>query len=151
MFSTIFFWWEPVNISFEILNGLLISSSDSFFVCSWHVEDMDLYGVNFLHHGAPKTWYCVPPQYGYKLERIAAEVFPNMSQVCANMLRHKACTISPLLLEEHGLQVDVQIMPIKLDDVLELSSVGDPDLGPSVSVSQRYGSGYFCHHPFYPR
>ena len=75
------------------------------FYYSWHVEDMDLYGVNFLHHGAPKTWYCVPPQYGYKLERIAAEVFPGMAQVCANMLRHKACTISPLLLEEHGLQV----------------------------------------------
>jgi hypothetical protein len=42
---------------------------------------MDLYGVNFLHHGAPKTWYCVPPQYGYKLEKIAAELFPSMAQV----------------------------------------------------------------------
>lgn len=76
---------------------------------SWHVEDMDLYSVNFLHHGAPKTWYCVPPQYGYKLEKIAAQLFPGMAQVCANMLRHKACTISPKLLEEHGLQVHKMI------------------------------------------
>jgi hypothetical protein len=136
VFSTIFFGGNPLT-SREILNGLLISNSDSLFVCSWHVEDMDLYGVNFLHHGAPKTWYCVPPQYGYKLERIAAEVFPTMAQVCANMLRHKACTISPLLLEEHGLQVDVQIMLIKLDDVLEFSSVGDPDPDPVCFLASR--------------
>ena len=42
---------------------------------------MDLYGVNFLHHGAPKTWYCVPPMYAYKLEKIANKLFPGMSQV----------------------------------------------------------------------
>ncbi len=101
-------------INMKIYRGFFYPILTIFCVCSWHVEDMDLYGVNFLHHGAPKTWYCVPPQYGYKLERIAAEVFPSMAQVCANMLRHKACTISPLLLEEHGLQVDVQIKLIKL-------------------------------------
>lgn len=72
---------------------------------SWHVEDMDLYGVNFLHYGAPKTWYCVPPQYGYKLEAIAEKIFPNMSKACFNLFRHKAVMLSPALLEEFGLRV----------------------------------------------
>lgn len=72
---------------------------------SWHVEDMDLYGVNFLHFGAPKTWYCVPPQYGYKLEQAAQKLFPHMSAACYNLLRHKAVMLAPDLLEELGVRV----------------------------------------------
>ena len=72
---------------------------------SWHVEDMDLYGVNFLHYGAPKTWYCVPPQYAYKLETAATELFPGMAKACPNLLRHKAVMLAPELLEEYGVRV----------------------------------------------
>lgn len=41
----------------------------SFF--GWHKEDADLYSVNFLHWGAPKVWYCVPPSGKQKFERMA--------------------------------------------------------------------------------
>ena len=69
---------------------------------SWHVEDMDLYSINYLHHGAPKTWYCVPPQYGYLLEAAARQLFPDVASWCSNFMRHKTCLISPQVLDKMG-------------------------------------------------
>merc|ERR1719481_558860 len=76
---------------------------------SWHIEDMDLYAVNFLHYGAPKTWYCVPPQYGYKLEQVAQQLFPDMATACFNLMRHKAIMMSPAVLEANGVKVNKMV------------------------------------------
>lgn len=73
---------------------------------SWHIEDMDLYGVNYLHYGAPKSWYCVPPSDAYKLELAAKELFSDWSKICYNFLRHKVCMISPKLLASRGVKVN---------------------------------------------
>ena len=69
---------------------------------SWHVEDMDLYAINMVHHGAPKTWYCVPPKYGHLLERACRQLFPNVSSWCSNFMRHKTCLIAPNVLDKYG-------------------------------------------------
>lgn len=68
----------------------------------WHVEDMDFGSMNYIHFGAAKQWYCVPPKYGYAFERCALKVFPNIAKLCKNFLRHKNTLISPKLLEDHG-------------------------------------------------
>lgn len=76
---------------------------------SWHIEDMDLYGINYLHYGAPKTWYCVPPKHGYKLEKAAHSLFPEWGKMCYNFLRHKVCMVSPRLLANRGVKVQKMV------------------------------------------
>ncbi|RLN19573.1 lysine-specific demethylase SE14-like [Panicum miliaceum] len=37
---------------------------------AWHVEDHELHSLNFLHTGAPKTWYAVPGDRASELEEV---------------------------------------------------------------------------------
>lgn len=73
---------------------------------AWHTEDMDLYSINYLHFGAPKTWYAVPPEHGRKLEKLANSCFPASYQTCAAFLRHKMTLISPQILKQHNIPYD---------------------------------------------
>jgi [histone H3]-trimethyl-L-lysine9/36 demethylase len=73
---------------------------------AWHTEDMDLYSINLLHFGAPKTWYSIPPSYGRKFEKLAAVLFPNSSNVCRAFLRHKMTVLHPAWLDDYSIPYD---------------------------------------------
>ncbi|KAF9189005.1 hypothetical protein BGZ51_000181 [Haplosporangium sp. Z 767] len=73
---------------------------------AWHVEDMDLYSINYLHFGAPKQWYCIRPEHSTRFECIAQGIFSSDYKTCPQFLRHKTYLLSPSKLATDGVPVN---------------------------------------------
>ena len=69
----------------------------------WHTEDRDLYSINYLHFGAPKTWYAIAPEHGRRFEQLASGFFPKESKKCRAFLRHKMSLISPEVMKKYSI------------------------------------------------
>ncbi|KAG6332296.1 hypothetical protein ID866_6791 [Astraeus odoratus] len=85
---------------------------------AWHVEDMDLFSINYIHFGAPKFWYAVPQGRAAALEStmkstvslvdyittkpsdLSLGYFPKDTSQCPQFLRHKSFLASPTLLAQ---------------------------------------------------
>ncbi|KAI6152983.1 JmjC domain, hydroxylase-domain-containing protein [Pisolithus thermaeus] len=67
---------------------------------AWHVEDMDLFSINYIHFGAPKFWYAVPQGRAAALESTMKGYFPQDTSQCPQFLRHKSFLASPTLLAQ---------------------------------------------------
>ncbi|KIM44364.1 hypothetical protein M413DRAFT_379857 [Hebeloma cylindrosporum] len=65
---------------------------------AWHVEDMDLFSINYIHFGAPKFWYAIPQGRSSALEQTMRSHFPKDTSQCPQFLRHKSFLASPTLL-----------------------------------------------------
>ncbi|KAH3688306.1 hypothetical protein WICPIJ_000714 [Wickerhamomyces pijperi] len=73
---------------------------------SWHLEDQDLYSINYLHFGAPKQWYSIPQADKEKLDDVMRLEFPNDAKKCKEFLRHKTFMASPKYLTDRGVRVN---------------------------------------------
>ncbi|KAK9427855.1 JmjC domain, hydroxylase-domain-containing protein [Lipomyces doorenjongii] len=73
---------------------------------SWHVEDMDLYSINYLHFGAPKQWYSISQKDEKRFFNIMRSEWPDEYKKCKEFLRHKTFLVSPKYLADHGIKVN---------------------------------------------
>jgi jumonji domain-containing protein 2 len=50
-----------------------------------------LHSVNYLHSGAPKTWYVIPPAARERFEQLMQSMLPELFRGCPEFMRHKVC------------------------------------------------------------
>lgn len=68
---------------------------------AWHLEDVDLYSINYLHFGAPKQWYSISQKDARRFEAAMKNIWPTEAKSCDQFLRHKGFLISPSHLKQH--------------------------------------------------
>ncbi|AEO71267.1 uncharacterized protein THITE_2123471 [Thermothielavioides terrestris NRRL 8126] len=68
---------------------------------AWHLEDVDLYSINYLHFGAPKQWYSISQADARRFEAAMKNIWPTEAKACDQFLRHKSFLISPSHLKQH--------------------------------------------------
>ena len=83
---------------------------------AWHLEDVDLYSINYIHFGAPKQWYSISQEDARRFENamksmhlpyclyvfrssIHLGLWPQDAKNCDQFLRHKTYLISPQVLK----------------------------------------------------
>ena len=49
-----------------------------FATFCWHTEDHHLYSINYLHHGAPKSWYGIPGASSAHFTRALRQCVPRL-------------------------------------------------------------------------
>jgi hypothetical protein len=70
---------------------------------AFHTEDMNLYSINYLHFGQPKSWYFVSPSDGERFESVMNGYFPHKLRDCKQYLRHKTSMLSPSQLKKENI------------------------------------------------
>ncbi|KAK0119885.1 hypothetical protein ONS95_011315 [Cadophora gregata] len=74
---------------------------------AWHLEDVDLYSINYLHFGAPKQWYSISQGDARRFEAAMKSIWPTDAKACDQFLRHKTFLISPSqLMSSYNIKVN---------------------------------------------
>ncbi|NXM22523.1 KDM4C demethylase, partial [Ploceus nigricollis] len=97
---------EECGISIEGVNTPYLYFGMWKTTFAWHTEDMDLYSINYLHFGEPKSWQLFPQVSSIICNHVFHRFFPSSSQGCDAFLRHKMTLISPSILKMYGIPFD---------------------------------------------
>ncbi|CAD5210816.1 unnamed protein product [Bursaphelenchus okinawaensis] len=91
---------KDIEIAGVTVPYLYFGAPDTTF--SWHVEDCDLYSINYQHFGEPKFWYAIPSYEADRFERLCYQLYrEQFGGVCKSFIRHKICIVSPEILRKH--------------------------------------------------
>jgi jumonji domain-containing protein 2 len=80
------------------INGSKVQFSSWKSTTPLQTAPMDMYRVSYIHFGAAKTWYSIPPAEAAAVERAATEHYPDLAKRCDHPLRHCSSLLNPQLL-----------------------------------------------------
>jgi hypothetical protein len=95
---------EKSNISGLTLPWIYLGMIFSTFC--WHVEDLYLYSLNYMHYGSPKIWYSLPINQKEKMNLFLEKKYKNLNSKNKNLIDRLTLLIDPLELIENGIQVN---------------------------------------------
>ena len=76
-----------------------------FSTFCWHIEDLSLYSVNYLHDGEPKVWYSIPAKDKEKYDNLVKNKFLINSMNDESFINKLSIYVNPLELLENGITV----------------------------------------------
>jgi len=100
---------SALEVEIPRLNSSCLHVTQMFSTVAWHVEDKDLFAVNYHHSGESKRWYSIPAAYRQRFEELAQSLFPKESLACKYFLRHRATMISPELIQQAGIPIETTL------------------------------------------
>mmetsp|Transcript_20054 Transcript_20054/g.17139 ORF Transcript_20054/g.17139 Transcript_20054/m.17139 type:complete len:152 (-) Transcript_20054:769-1224(-) len=71
----------------------------------WHVEDLYMYSVNYMHKGAAKTWYIVPGEYKEEFDKVIKIKYGELFIKNPALMYHIVLTMNPMELVKSGVPV----------------------------------------------
>lgn len=76
-----------------------------FSTFCWHVEDLFLYSLNYMHYGSPKIWYSIPVNDKSKMENFLINKYENLKCKNKNLIEKLTLLIDPYELAKNGIRV----------------------------------------------
>ncbi|KIJ46964.1 hypothetical protein M422DRAFT_164349, partial [Sphaerobolus stellatus SS14] len=77
---------------------------------AWHVGDMDLFSINYIHFGAPKHWYAIPQAKSAPFESFMKKEFhADTISSCPQFLHHKSYLVFPKTLASNHISPNVLV------------------------------------------
>lgn len=95
---------EKANISGLTVPWLYFGMIFSTFC--WHVEDLYLYSLNYMHYGSPKVWYSIPVNEKDKMDKYLFKKYEELKCKNKNLVDRLTLLIDPVELINNGIKVN---------------------------------------------
>jgi hypothetical protein len=71
----------------------------------WHIEDLYLYSLNYMHYGKPKIWYSIPTSQKEKMDNYIKTKYNRIVEADPGFIHRLILLIDPQELIDNGIKV----------------------------------------------